>query len=396
MKTERKIKIAYLCTGNPRDKKIWSGTIFKMHEAFENQGFDVEWIEVGNYSNFENAIFLKTENFYKKLFRRGFNKNHFLLKAYFASRKLTQKLKKSSADIIFAPTYIAEIAFVQTNKPIIYLNDATFHQLLNYYSGMSGFGYLSKKLTVLVEKHALKKADALVFSSEWAANHVFNFYNIPQEKINIIKFGSNSRAPEKIREKDYSGEIIFLFLGVEWERKGGQIALDTIRILRGRNHPVKLQVVGCTPPVSDPEAMNVIPFLNKNNPLEAQKISDFLQNSHFMLMPTRADCTPISFCEAASYGLPVISTDTGGVASVVASGKTGLLLPLASQAEQYADEIEILLRNPEKIKTISHNARALYEHELNWKVWGEKMSDIVDSLFKNTTTKLGISSEIDI
>ena len=54
-----------------------------------------------------------------------------------------------------------------------------------------------------------------------------------------------------------------------------------------------------------------------------------------MFMPTRADCTPISFCEAASYGLPVISTDTGGVAAVVEPGETGILLPLNASAEQY-------------------------------------------------------------
>ena len=140
---------------------------------------------------------------------------------------------------------------------------------------------------------------------------------------------------------------------------------------------MKLQVVGCIPPVEEAEAMNVIPFLNKNNPEEARQIFNFLQNSHFMFMPTRADCTPISFCEAASYGLPVISTDTGGVAAVVEPGETGILLPVNASSEQYADEIEILLQNPEQIRALSQNAREKYEKELNWSVWGEKMSKII-------------------
>lgn len=379
----KKTKIAFLCSGPPTDKKIWSGTIYQMHQAFLAQGFEVEWIPVNRFSSLESQFFLTIENIHKKIFNRGFNRNHFVAKAFSASRKLQKNLKKSDADVIFAPTTIADIAFLKTNKPILYLNDATFHQLLNYYGGMSGFGWLSKKTTVFIEKLALQKSDTLVFSSSWAANHTVDFYKIPKEKVNVIKFGSNSRAPEEISEKDYSGEIVFLFLGVEWERKGGQIALDAIRILRGRNYPVKLQVVGCTPPVSDPEAMNVIPFLNKNNPQEAQQIFDFLHNSHFMFMPTRADCTPISFCEAASYGLPVISTNTGGVATVVVSGKTGVLLSLTANAEQYADEIEILLRDPEKIKTLSYNARKKYEDELNWDVWGEKIRDLIFRLLQN-------------
>ena len=373
----KKTKIAFLCSGPPTDRKIWSGTIFKMYESFLTHNIDVEWIQVNRFTNWESKFFLSIENLHKKIFNRGFNRNHFIAKAFLASKKLQKTLKNSDADVIFAPTTIADIAFLKTDKPIIYLNDATFDQLLNYYGGMSGFGWLSKKTTVFIEKLALQKSDFLIFSSNWAAKHAEDFYQIPKDKIEVIKFGSNTTAPDKIVEKDYSGEITFLFLGVEWERKGGQIALDAIKILRDRNYPVKLQVVGCIPPVEEAEAMNVIPFLNKNNPEEARQIFNFLQNSHFMFMPTRADCTPISFCEAASYGLPVISTDTGGVAAVVEPGETGILLPLNASAEQYADEIEILIQNPEQIRALSQNAREKYEKELNWSVWGEKMSKII-------------------
>jgi glycosyltransferase involved in cell wall biosynthesis len=373
----KKTKIAFLCSGPPTDRKIWSGTIFKMYESFLAHNIEVEWIQVNRFTNLESKFFLSIENLHKKIFNRGFNRNHFIAKAFSASKKLQKVLKNSDVDLIFAPTTIADIAFLKTDKPIIYLNDATFHQLLNYYGGMSGFGWLSKKTTVFIEKLALQKSDFLIFSSNWAAKHAEDFYQIPKDKIEVIKFGSNATAPDKIVEKNYSGEITFLFLGVEWERKGGQIALDAIKILRDRNYSVKLQVVGCIPPMEDAEAMNVIPFLNKNNPEEARQIFNFLQNSHFMFMPTRADCTPISFCEAASYGLPVISTDTGGVATVVEQGETGILLPINARAEEYANEIEILLQNPEQIRALSQNAREKYENELNWSVWGEKMSKII-------------------
>ena len=373
----KKTKIAFLCSGPPTDRKIWSGTIFKMYESFLTHNIDVEWIQVNRFTNWESKFFLSIENLHKKIFNRGFNRNHFIAKAFLASKKLQKTLKKSDVDLIFAPTTIADIAFLKTDKPIIYLNDATFDQLLNYYGGMSGFGWLSKKTTVFIEKLALQKSDFLIFSSNWAAKHAEDFYQIPKDKIEVIKFGSNTTAPDKIVEKDYSGEITFLFLGVEWERKGGQIALDAIKILRDRNYRVKLQVVGCIPPVKEAEAMNVIPFLNKNNPEEARQIFNFLQNSHFMFMPTRADCTPISFCEAASYGLPVISTDTGGVAAVVEPGETGILLPVNASSEQYADEIEILLQNPEQIRALSQNAREKYEKELNWSEKKKKMSKII-------------------
>lgn len=383
MTTEKKIKIAFLGNVSPEDRKVWSGTIFRMYDALLKQGFEIEWIKTGAYSAAEEKIFEATEKIHKKIFNRGFNKNHFFAKALAASRRLSKLLKKSSADVVFAPTTVPELAFLRTDKPILYLNDATFHQLLNYYGGMSGFGALSKKTTVILERLALRRADALVFSSDWAANHARDFYGIPAAKIHTVKFGSNAGAPEQINlDKNYAGEIIFLFLAVDWERKGGQIALDAVRILRKRGWLAKLQVVGCIPPVEDADAMRVIPFLNKNNPEDAARIISFLSGSHFTFIPTRADCTPISFCEAASYGLPVISTDTGGVTAHVEKGRTGLLLPHDATPEQYADEIEKLLIHPEKIREMSQLARDKYEQELNWEVWGEKMKKLFSELVK--------------
>ncbi|MBK7121948.1 MAG: hypothetical protein IPH68_03555 [Chitinophagaceae bacterium] len=40
-----------------------------------------------------------------------------------------------------------------------------------------------------------------------------------------------------------------LFLGVEWERKGGQIALDTFYALQNNGMQVQLKIIGCQPPL---------------------------------------------------------------------------------------------------------------------------------------------------
>ncbi|TSA49979.1 MAG: glycosyltransferase [Sphingobacteriales bacterium] len=38
------------------------------------------------------------------------------------------------------------------------------------------------------------------------------------------------------------------------------------------------------------------------------------------MVPSRAECYGIVFAEASSYGLPSVSTDTGGVSAVVKEG----------------------------------------------------------------------------
>lgn len=376
----KKIRIGFISSNPPTDKRVWSGSIHNVYTSLLNEGFEVVWIPI-SYSEKNQKLFSFIGKLYYKIFHRGFNKNHFLIKSLIGGRRVNRIIKKNKLDVLFAPTCANEIAFLKTKLPIVYFNDATFHLLLNYYGGMSGFGFLSKKETLIIEKKALEKSAQIVFSSEWAANDAHHFYKIPKEKIHVVKFGSNSEVPENINLNKDKEQIIFLFLAVDWERKGGEIALKTIELLQEKEYPVRLRVVGCIPPRSS-EAMDVIPFLNKNIPEEAIKIKDFLKNAHFMFIPTRADCTPISFCEAASYGMPIISTDTGGVSAHVENEKTGILLPIEATEIEYANEIERLLKNPDLINQMSLNARKKYEQELNWKQWGEKMKKIINQSLK--------------
>ena len=179
--------------------------------------------------------------------------------------------------------------------------------------------------------------------------------------------------------KNYLGKIKFLFLAVNWERKGGAIAYETIKILHDKGYDVELQIIGCNPNIQE-SFVKIIPFLNKNNSDDLAQIQQHLLNSHFLFVPTRADCTPIAFCEAAGYGLPVISTDTGGVSATVEHQKTGLLLPIQATANDFAEAIQFFLDTPEEIEILSKNSITKYKKELNWDYWGEQMKNIFTSL----------------
>ena len=380
---EKKLKIGFISSAPLEDKRNWSGSMFSIYQSLLKKGYDIVHIKTPVFSSFERKLFIFIENFYQKLFNRGFNTHHFITKSVLASRKIKKQVEGENIDILFAPTTISEIAFLNIGQPIVYLNDANVNQLLNYYSYYSGFGWLSKKITHYIEKRALHQSHTIIYSSEWAAKDAENFYKIPKSKINVVKFGANSEVPDKINlNKDYTHEIVFLFLAVLWERKGGDLALKTIELLRKKGYRVKLQVVGCNPNVKS-DSMEVIPFLNKNIPEEAQKIKDFLNNAHFLFIPTKADCTPISFCEAAGYGLPVITSNTGGIADLVEDGITGFTLPENATPEDYALRIEQLLNNHTLIQTMSANARKKYERELNWEIWAEKTDEILSRIFPN-------------
>lgn len=373
-------KIAFLCQGDPKDKSSWSGTMYMMYSSLIQLGYEVEWIPAANYTKKEVNLIETIASFHEKLLHRTFNRYQNITKAIIASKKTKEKLENINFDLLFASNAINDIAFLNIKQPIIYVNDILYDQHINYYPAYKGLGWYSKKILRYIERKALSKCEAVLLPSEWSVERAISYYNLSSNKVHLLRFGANIDVPKKenFSPKELHEPITFLFLSVEWERKRGYLALETIELLAKKGYNVELKVVGCIPPVKS-DLLNVIPFLNKNIPDDYQKLKDTLTSSHFLFVPTEAECYGIVFCEASAYGLPNISTDTGGVTSIVKDSINGFTLPLEAKAEDYANNIEPFLLDKSKYHELSKSARNRYDEALNWDVWRKQ----IDIIFKN-------------
>ena len=83
-------------------------------------------------------------------------------------------------------------------------------------------------------------------------------------------------------------------------------------------------------------------FAKSRNDLEGKVMWDALPRLYAaadcMVNPSTVDNMPISLLEAFACGLPVVSTDAGGIPDMVEHGVTGLLVP-AGDADAMAREI---------------------------------------------------------
>jgi glycosyltransferase involved in cell wall biosynthesis len=94
--------------------------------------------------------------------------------------------------------------------------------------------------------------------------------------------------------------------------------------------------------------------------------AQLLLDSDLFVFPTRLDegC-PVSLLEAMAAGLPIITTDAGGIGDVFTDGANGVLLGPRPSSERLANAIEELMGDAAALARIgSHNARqaqALYD-----------------------------------
>lgn len=81
---------------------------------------------------------------------------------------------------------------------------------------------------------------------------------------------------------------------------------------------------------------------------------------------SKSEGLPVSMMEAASFGVPIISTDVGGVCEIVKNGYNGRLLAEKASAEEFADCIERFYNMDKSEREFYRkNSRRLWEDNFN-------------------------------
>lgn len=87
--------------------------------------------------------------------------------------------------------------------------------------------------------------------------------------------------------------------------------------------------------------------------------------SVFVLPSTEGEGMPNVVLEAMSWGVPVVTTESGGLSSMITDGSTGYLVPMRDPAA-LRRKIETLLSNPSKRKEIGNAARQYVYENHSW------------------------------
>lgn len=300
------------------------------------------------------------------------------------ARRIERALKGTDLDVLVSSAGSTACAALQTKIPLVCISDTTFARMLNYYERYTGFSAASAREGMAIESAALQRADLAVFPTDWAAESAIIDHGADPAKVSVLPFGANlmqvpsnnevmaMRKPEVLR---------LLFLGVEWRRKGGDLAIAVVRSLVSRGISVELTVCGCRPEV-DPGNLpvKVIDFINKNSADGETKLVELMRSHHFLLLPTMAECFGIVFCEASACGTPSVTFDTGGVGGAVFEGKNGYRLPLDASPDGFADKIIRTFEDKDSYARLRESSRELFEQRLNWDRWGEFLHREISSL----------------
>jgi glycosyltransferase involved in cell wall biosynthesis len=375
------MNFAFVCHLDPENSATWSGTPHSIIKSLRNLGHSVTSVCPRDSSwhldaRIKGRVY---RHLFGTVYHAGRSPSVFRRRAKVASKKLSSL---SGVDYVLA-IFPVDAAFLKSDKPIAIIHDATWYQLLDFYPGLERNRLAKESITdgQILDRAALSNCTKAVYFSTWAGNSAVQDMRCEEQKIRAIVPGANlSSRPDKAKVLEFiksrpMDRCRLLFVGQDWIRKGAAKAVTVTQNLNELGTPAELYLVGCQPPKSVvlPECVQVLGFLDKKSPADRQTIERLFSTSHFLLLPTEADCTPIVLCEAAAFGLPYLAHDVGGVASIVQSGKTGQLFNLASTPEDWAQWLHLTFADPENYSRLAMSALEDAHARLNWDSFCQEM-----------------------
>ncbi len=225
--------------------------------------------------------------------------------------------------------------------PVIWMGWARRTPVIVNYRGGEAREYLAASAQWV--KPSMRRATRLVVPSGFL-QQVFREVGLPSTVIpNIIDLGTFYPASQPPADATFTLVITRNLEPIY----GLDTAIKAFAIARGTVPNMRLKIAGSGPQGAELQHLvehlglgSSVVFLGR---LERPQIVALYHSAHAMLNPSRVDNMPNSVLEALACGLPVISTNVGGVPYIVQDGQTAILV--APDNEQEMAEAIVKLCN---------------------------------------------------
>jgi glycosyltransferase involved in cell wall biosynthesis len=210
--------------------------------------------------------------------------------------------------------------------------------------------------------------------SQWAKRGLIEEYGVDQDKVIVNPPGVDLTLwhPPSERTCQAARPKKLLFVGGDFERKGGHLLLEWFR--QQAPGDVELHLV-TKEPVSRGPGLFIYNDMSPNSG-ELQRL---YQEADVFVLPTLADCTPIVTIEAMASGLPIIMSNVGGYADMVEDGGNGFIVSSGNISELGA-ALSAILQDDSRRLAMGRRSRSLSEQRFDVEKTAAKTLGLVKDL----------------
>lgn len=209
----------------------------------------------------------------------------------------------------------------------------------------------------------------IVAVSQMCAADYERWHGVERERIRVVYHGTDTirfsprqrevhREPVRqqlgIRQED----VVFLFVGHDFVRKGLATALHAVKSLLAKDLPARLIVAG-GPHGRPRRTIGKSSDANIYTGRVADAVPLYAAADVFVL-PTYYDPCSLSVGEAAASGLPIVTTRFNGASELITNDREGFILDDPADARLLSERLELLL-DPARRAEMGQAARRMAE-----------------------------------
>jgi len=291
--------------------------------------------------------------------------------------------------IYFAPT-ISGLGFYKDLFCVILIKIFKKHNtpLIYHLHNRSILGLIKKKsLNFHLYTFFFKKTKVIVLSKIFI-DDVSTFVNL--KDIYVLPNCVNDNFSFSKKDQDFTFKqniITFGFLSNLIKSKGILDLLDAARIIKMKGFNFNLLIGGSEVDLNYVDLSQHIKNYNLENnvkllgPIYNSEKVNFFQKIDFFVFPTyyHMECMPLVLIEAASYSLPIISTNIAAISDIVTTENGFLINP--RDVNLLSNQIIQLLTNPILIDKLGSNSRLMYLNNFSPQIFEKSFLDIIDDLY---------------
>jgi glycosyltransferase involved in cell wall biosynthesis len=245
-----------------------------------------------------------------------------------ARRVVRSGVASAGADVHVFNTQVPAVlgGRVARSRPYVVITDVTPKQ---YDRMAAGYGHRADdngpvaRLKDRLNRRLFADARWCVGWSQWVCDSFVADYDVIPQRTRVVPPGVDIRRWQPGPDRD-DGVFRILFVGGDFERKGGHVLLRAAAELPGQ---VELVIVTRSA-VPRTDRVRVLSDLEPNDP----RLIELFRSSDVLALPSLAETFGIAAAEAAAAGLPVVASDVGGLPEIVAHDVSGLLVPPGSES----------------------------------------------------------------
>lgn len=185
----------------------------------------------------------------------------------------------------------------------------------------------------------------------------------------------------KIKRRNEVTQLFFLSNLIE--SKGVYVLLDACKILKDKGYSFGCNFVGGESKGINRELFEeevclrgLADVVSYSGPKYGEEKNEYWKTSDVFVQPTFNDCFPLTLVEAMQQGLPIISTNEGGIPDIVKDGVNGFVCE-RKDVGSLAQAIERLLKDKELRERMGEEGYKIYRDNFTLQCFEEKMRDIL-------------------